>query len=65
VLGRFVAVGPEKVASVIADALRAKRPKSRYVTPFNVRMLLAVRRLSGDRMWDALLRSQYPSPKPD
>jgi NAD(P)-dependent dehydrogenase (short-subunit alcohol dehydrogenase family) len=54
--------GPEAVARAIERAISARRPKTRYrVTP-SARLLLAQRRLLPDRAWDAMIRSQFPSP---
>ena len=54
--------GPETVARAIERAISARRPKTRYrVTP-SARLALAQRRLLSDRAWDALIRSQFPSP---
>jgi NAD(P)-dependent dehydrogenase (short-subunit alcohol dehydrogenase family) len=62
-LARFGA-GPEAVAGKIAKALLARRPSTRYtVTPL-AKVMLGVRRATTDRMWDRLVRSQYPRPKP-
>jgi NAD(P)-dependent dehydrogenase (short-subunit alcohol dehydrogenase family) len=62
-LARFGA-GPEAVAGTIAKALSARRPSTRYtVTPL-AKVMLGLRRAITDRMWDRLVRSQYPRPKP-
>ncbi len=54
--------GPDSVARAIEKAISAKRPRTRYrVTP-SARMLIAQRRLLPDRMWDALMRTQFPQP---
>jgi NAD(P)-dependent dehydrogenase (short-subunit alcohol dehydrogenase family) len=62
-LARFGA-GPEAVAAKIAKALSARRPSARYTVTPSAKVMLAVRRLSTDRMWDRFVRSQYPPPKP-
>jgi hypothetical protein len=51
------------VAKKIARAVTARRPKTRYVVPFNIRTLLLLKRLLPDRGWDASLRMQYKSPE--
>ena len=56
------AVEPEAVARVIEQAIDARRPRSRYVVPGFVRLLLLARRVLPDRMWDAALRLQVPVP---
>ena len=57
-----LAVEPEAVASVIEKAIEARHPRSRYVVPGFVRLLLLARRVLPDRMWDAALRLQFPVP---
>jgi NAD(P)-dependent dehydrogenase (short-subunit alcohol dehydrogenase family) len=55
--------GPETVAKVIERAITARRPKTRYrVTP-SAHLLIRQRSLMTDRMWDAMMRSQFPQPK--
>jgi NAD(P)-dependent dehydrogenase (short-subunit alcohol dehydrogenase family) len=57
--------GPDAVAKKISKALSANRPNTRYrVTP-SAKLMLAMRRLMTDRMWDRMVRSQYPPPKPE
>jgi NAD(P)-dependent dehydrogenase (short-subunit alcohol dehydrogenase family) len=62
-MARFGA-GPEAVARKIAKALTARRPSTRYTVSSSAKVMLGVRRLSTDRMWDRMVRSQYPPPKP-
>ena len=60
-LSRFGA-GPEAVAKVIERALTSGNPRPRYrVTP-SAHLIMAQRRLLPDRAWDAVLRSQFPTP---
>ena len=54
--------GPETVARKIEKAISKRRPKTRYPVTASARMALAQRSLMTDRMWDGLLRSQYPQP---
>jgi short-subunit dehydrogenase len=57
--------GPDAVAKKISRALSAGRPSTRYrVTP-SAKLMLGMRRLMTDRMWDRIVRSQYPPPKPE
>jgi NAD(P)-dependent dehydrogenase (short-subunit alcohol dehydrogenase family) len=63
-MARFGA-GPEAVAAKIARALTAGRPSTRYTVTPSAKVMLGVRRLSTDRMWDRFVRSQYPPPKPE
>jgi NAD(P)-dependent dehydrogenase (short-subunit alcohol dehydrogenase family) len=53
---------PEAVAKVIDKALSAKRPRARYTVTPSAKLLLAQRALLPDRGWDAVMRSQFPSP---
>ena len=55
--------GPETVAKTIEKAITAKRPKPRYrVTP-SAHLLIAQRSLMTDRMWDRVMKTQFPQPK--
>ena len=53
---------PEAVAKVIDRALAAKRPRARYTVTPSAKLLITQRRLLPDRGWDAVMRSQFPSP---
>jgi len=55
--------GPEAVARTIARALKSARPKTRYPVTPSARLMLMQRRLMTDRMWDLVMRSQFPTPK--
>ena len=63
-LARFGA-GPEAVAGKIAKALTARRPSTRYKVTPSARLVMGMRGLMTDRMWDRFVRSQYPPPKPE
>jgi short-subunit dehydrogenase len=54
--------GPEVVAQTIHKALEAKRPKARYPVTPSARLMIGQRRLTPDRMWDLMMRSQFPRP---
>ena len=56
--------GPEAVAKTIAGALTADRPKTRYPVTASARVMIGQRRLMPDRLWDTLMRTQFPTPKP-
>ena len=60
---RHLGGGPETVANAIERAISARNPKTRYKVTASARLALAQRRLLPDRAWDALMRSQFPSPK--
>ncbi|HET9102081.1 MAG TPA: oxidoreductase [Solirubrobacteraceae bacterium] len=55
--------GPETVAAVIATALTAKRPKARYAVTASAHLMIGQRRLTPDRVWDLMMRAQFPTPK--
>jgi NAD(P)-dependent dehydrogenase (short-subunit alcohol dehydrogenase family) len=63
-MARFGA-GPEAVAGKIAKALTSRRPGTRYKVTPSARMVMGMRGLMTDRMWDRFVRSQYPPPKPE
>ncbi len=54
---------PEAVARTIERAISARRPRTRYrVTP-SARLLIAQRKMVSDRMWDRMMRLQFPRPR--
>jgi NAD(P)-dependent dehydrogenase (short-subunit alcohol dehydrogenase family) len=55
--------GPETVAGTIAKALAAARPKARYAVTPSAHLMINQRRLTPDRLWDLMMRSQFPTPK--
>jgi NAD(P)-dependent dehydrogenase (short-subunit alcohol dehydrogenase family) len=56
--------GPEVVANTIAGALKSGRPKARYAVTPSAHLLITQKRFTPDRVWDLMMRSQYPTPKP-
>ena len=54
--------GPETVARKIEKAITRRRPRTRYSVTPSAKMALLQRRLMSDRMWDGLLRTQFPQP---
>jgi NADP-dependent 3-hydroxy acid dehydrogenase YdfG len=56
--------GPEAVAKSIANALNSKHPRSRYAVTPSAHLMITQRRLTPDRVWDLMMRTQYPTPKP-
>lgn len=50
------------VAEVILKAATARRPRARYVVGPVARALVTARRVLPDRAFDALVRSQFPTP---
>jgi NAD(P)-dependent dehydrogenase (short-subunit alcohol dehydrogenase family) len=57
--------GPDAVAGKIASALTTRRPATRYKVTPSAKMVMGMRRVMTDRMWDRFVRSQYPPPKPE
>jgi NAD(P)-dependent dehydrogenase (short-subunit alcohol dehydrogenase family) len=57
--------GPDAVAQKIAKALAGNRPSTRYKVTASARVMMGARRLVSDRMWDRVVRSQFPPPKPE
>jgi NAD(P)-dependent dehydrogenase (short-subunit alcohol dehydrogenase family) len=53
---------PLDVARTIERALRAARPRARYVVTGSAKLLLAQRALLSDGAWDWMLRTTFPSP---
>ncbi|MDQ1403961.1 MAG: hypothetical protein QOG03_2277 [Actinomycetota bacterium] len=59
-----MAVGPEAVAKVVEKAITSSHPKARYSVTAGAKLTIRTRWLLPDRAWDALMRTQFPSPKP-
>lgn len=55
--------GPDAVAKAIAGALRSDRPKARYPVTASAHLMINQRRFTPDRVWDLIMRSQFPTPK--
>jgi NAD(P)-dependent dehydrogenase (short-subunit alcohol dehydrogenase family) len=53
---------PERVAKIVERALTVRRPKARYRVTASAHLLIATRRWTTDRMWDALMRRQFRVP---
>jgi len=54
---------PEAVAATVARALAARRPRARYPVTASARLMIGQRRLLPDVAWDAIMRTQFPTPK--
>jgi NAD(P)-dependent dehydrogenase (short-subunit alcohol dehydrogenase family) len=54
--------GPEAVAKAIERAITSKRPKARYPVTASARLMISQRKLTPDRIWDRLMRAQFPTP---
>jgi hypothetical protein len=44
-------------------ALEAKRPKARYPITPSAHLMINQRRVTPDRVWDLIMRCQFPTPK--
>ncbi len=55
--------GPDAVAKAIAGALKSEHPKTRYPITVSAHLLINQRRLMPDRLWDRVMRTQFPVPK--
>jgi len=53
---------PEAVAKVIEQAIAARRPRARYPVTLLARGFMGARRWLGARGFDAILRTQFPTP---
>ncbi len=56
--------GPEAVAKTISGALDSKHPRARYPVTLSARLMMNQRRFTPDRVWDLMMRAQFPTPKP-
>jgi len=53
---------PEAVAKVIEKAISSRRPRPRYTVTPSAKLLMTQRRILSDRMWDRMMRTQFPRP---
>ena len=63
--GPMVKLGgePDTVAKAIERAIQSRRPKPRYPVTLSARLMINQRRFTPDRVWDRIMRSQFPTPK--
>ena len=54
--------GPDAVAKVIEKAITAGRPKTRYPVTISAHAIMGQRKFMTDRMWDAFVGTQFPTP---
>lgn len=60
---RHFGAGPDRVAKVIERSITRGRPPARVrITP-SAKTMIGLRRLVSDRVWDSMMRRQFPSPK--
>jgi NAD(P)-dependent dehydrogenase (short-subunit alcohol dehydrogenase family) len=55
---------PDDVARVIEGAITRDNPRARYTVSGSARLFLTQRAWLSDRAWDAVMRSNFPSPAP-
>jgi NAD(P)-dependent dehydrogenase (short-subunit alcohol dehydrogenase family) len=60
---RMLGAGPDKVARVIERSIRKRRAPTRVTITPSAKLTIPSRRLMPDRMWDAMMRAQFPTPK--
>lgn len=58
-----LSAGPEAVAATIQRAITAQRPRTRYPVTAAARVLLRLRKWLPDRIFDSVLRTQFPAPR--
>jgi len=54
--------GPETVAKAIERAITSRRPRARYPVTPSARLIMGLRALLTDRMWDAFVGAQFTQP---
>ena len=54
--------GPEAVAKKIETALTSANPRPRYTVTPSAKVVIGMRRLLSDRMWDRMMRTQFRRP---
>lgn len=60
---RLLGAGPERVAKVIEKSITKRRAPTRVTITPSAKLSIPSRRLMPDRMWDAMMRAQFPTPK--
>jgi NAD(P)-dependent dehydrogenase (short-subunit alcohol dehydrogenase family) len=55
--------GPDRVAKVIERSITRSRPPARVRITASAKSMIALRRLMSDRVWDSVMRRQFPAPK--
>ena len=56
--------GPEAVARAIERSITARAPRARYPVTASALIMMTQRRLMPDRLWDAMMSTQLPRPRP-
>jgi len=60
---RLLGAGPDRVAKVIERSIRKRRAPTRVTITPSAKLTIPSRRLMPDRVWDAMMRAQFPTPK--
>jgi NADP-dependent 3-hydroxy acid dehydrogenase YdfG len=60
---RLLGAGPERVAKVIEKSITKRRAPTRVTITPSAKLSIPSRRLMPDRVWDAMMRAQFPTPK--
>ena len=61
-VAKIAGAGPEAVAKAIEKSISRRRAPSRVRVTASARAVIVQRRLMPDRMWDAVMASQFPRP---
>ena len=48
--------GPERTADIIVAAINAKKPRASYTTTNDAKVMLLMKRLFGERVFDNMIR---------
>lgn len=60
---KLFGAGPDRVAKAIDKAISRRRAPSRVVITPSARTTIPLRRVLPDRVWDAAMRRQFPTPR--
>jgi NAD(P)-dependent dehydrogenase (short-subunit alcohol dehydrogenase family) len=60
---RVLGGGPDRVAKVIENVLGRRRAPARVAITPSAKLMIALHGLVGDRVWDAIMRRQFPQPE--
>jgi NAD(P)-dependent dehydrogenase (short-subunit alcohol dehydrogenase family) len=60
---RLLGAGPDRVAKVIERSIRRRRAPTRVTITPSAKLSIPMRRLTPDRVWDAMMRAQFPTPE--
>jgi NAD(P)-dependent dehydrogenase (short-subunit alcohol dehydrogenase family) len=60
---RLLGAGPDRVAKVIERSISRRRAPTRVTITPSAKLSISMRRLTPDRMWDAMMRAQFPTPE--